>query len=119
MNPNYLVINVQQAIAEPDSIFHYYQKLIGLRKKYPIVVYGKYDLILAGHEQIYAFTRTLNEERLLVILNFTQEMPVFDLPEAVAYSTKELLISNYPVDAAEDIRQVTMRPYEARVYRFV
>ena len=119
VNPNYLVINVQQAMAEPDSIFHYYQKLIGLRKKYSIMVYGTYDLILAEHEQIYTFTRTLNEERLLVILNFTQEKPVFELLEAVAFTTKELLISNYPVDAAEDIRQVTLRPYEARVYRLV
>ena len=60
-----------QALADPDSIFHYYQQLIRLRKANPVIVYGRYDLLLADHEQIYAFTRTLEDERLLVILNFT------------------------------------------------
>ena len=71
VNPNYPQINVAQALADPNSIFYYYQKLIQLRKTIPAVVYGSYDLILPEHEQIYAFTRTLDDERLLVVLNFS------------------------------------------------
>jgi len=116
VNPNYPLINTRQALADPASIFHYYQKLIELRKHYPILVYGTYDLILAEHEQIYAYTRTLADSRLLVILNFTQDEPLFMLPAEMACSTPKLLISNYAVTAPEELRQFTLRPYEARVY---
>lgn len=117
VNPNYPAINVKQALADNNSVFYYYQKLIRLRKEHPVFVYGAYDLILDDDEAIYAFTRTLETDRLLVILNFTQNAPVFALPPNIAFAGKELLISNYAVDANEDIRQFTLRPYEARVYR--
>ncbi len=117
VNPNYTAINVAQERTEPDSIFHYYQQLIGLRKAHPVIVYGIYDLILDAHEQIYAFTRTSDAERLLVMLNFSRDTPVFALPTHISFDNKELLISNYAVDPAEDIRLLTVRPYEARVYR--
>ena len=117
LNPNYREINVKQALADPSSVFHYYQKLIRLRKEHPIIVYGTYDLILDAHEEIYAYTRTLDQERLLVMLNFGKGSPVFALPTHVPVKDKELLISNYPVDASEDIRLLTLKPYEARVYR--
>ncbi|MCS0542876.1 alpha-amylase family glycosyl hydrolase, partial [Aeromonas veronii] len=80
VNPNFKDINVQTEIADPDSIYHYYKKLIGLRKNNPIMVYGSYDLILEENEQIYAYTRTLGNETLLVITNFTKETPIFTLP---------------------------------------
>jgi oligo-1,6-glucosidase len=117
VNPNYKAINVERAIADRNSIFYYYQKLILLRQKNPVIVYGAYELILEDHEDIYAFTRTLQDERLLVILNFSRNTPFFRLPTHIAFSEKELLISNYPVDPNEDIRQLTLQPYEARVYR--
>ena len=116
-NPNYPAINVKQALADPNSVFYYYQKLIRLRKEHPVFVYGSYDLILDADEAIYAFTRTMESDRLLVILNFTANAPVFDLPPNIAFAGTELLISNYAVDANADIRQFMLRPYEARVYR--
>ena len=117
VNPNYKEINVAESRADPNSVFYYYQKLIRLRKENPIVVYGTYDLILSSHEEIYAFTRTLDEDRLLVILNFTRNTPLFILPKNISFSSRELLISNYDVDVNENIHQITLRPYEARVYR--
>lgn len=119
VNPNYAAINVKQSRADPNSIFYYYRELIRLRKRYPIIVYGTYDLILDSHEEIYAFTRTLGEERLLVMLSFIKGMPRFELPVAIAFSDQELLIANYPVDPGEDIRRLTLRPFEARVYRLM
>jgi oligo-1,6-glucosidase len=117
VNPNYKQINAKQALSDPNSIFYYYRKLLQLRKQHPIIVYGTYDLILDDDEQIYAFTRTLEDERLLVILNFTGETAVFNLPAHITYSEKKLLIGNYEGDPAEDIRSLTLQPFEARVYR--
>jgi oligo-1,6-glucosidase len=117
INPNYPEINVAQCLADPNSIFYYYQKLIHLRKTVPAVVYGAYDLILPEHEQIYAFTRTLERERLLVILNFSQETPVFELPHDIRYGSVDLLIGNYPMDLSADLHRLTLQPYEARVYQ--
>lgn len=119
VNPNYKEINVEQALADPNSIFYYYQKLIRLRKEHPVIVYGRYDLILDEDEAIYAFTRTWEREQLLVILNFTGGTPVFTLPPGMTFRSKELIISNYPAQAGDEhqpIDEVTLRPYEARVY---
>jgi oligo-1,6-glucosidase len=117
VNPNYKEINVAEALANPDSVFHYYKKLIQLRKENPVIVYGSYDLILASHEEIYAFTRTLDEDRLLVILNFSPNTPRFHLPDDLTFTSAELLISNYNVNPDEKIQEFTLHPYEARVYR--
>lgn len=117
VNPNYTEINAAQALADPNSVFHYYRRLIELRKANPVMVYGRYDLLLPDHPQIYAYTRTLDADRLLVICNFSKEAPVCELPAAVAFAGYELLIGNYTVDPAEDIRRFALRPYEARVYR--
>ncbi len=82
-----------------------------------MIVYGAYDLILDDHEQVYAFTRSWKDERLLVILNFSADTPVFALPTPIRITSQELLIGNYPVDAGDDIRLLNPQPYEARVYR--
>jgi oligo-1,6-glucosidase len=118
-NPNYKEINVSQALADPNSIYYYYQKLIQLRKENPIIVYGTYDLILPDHEEIYTFTRTLDDECLIVILNFSGNSPVFELPKNISFTSHKLLISNYKADDNENIRQFNLRPYEARVYRLL
>jgi oligo-1,6-glucosidase len=119
VNPNYKEINAQQALDDSNSIFYYYQKLIQLRKENPVIVYGKYDLIQDTDERIYAFTRTLDKNRLLVILNFSTKSPVFKLPKDISYQTAELLIGNYKVDPADNIQQITLQPYEARVYQLM
>ncbi|RAK19150.1 oligo-1,6-glucosidase [Anoxybacillus vitaminiphilus] len=116
VNPNYKEINAKKAVEDPNSIYHYYRKLIQLRKQYPIVVYGSYDIILPEHEQIYAYTRTHKNEKLLVILNFSADQPIFELPKEITFTTKELLISNYDVNGEEAIEIFTLKPYEARVY---
>lgn len=117
VNPNYQTINVQHALADPDSIFYYYQKLIRLRKVHPVIVYGAYDLLLEDDEQIYAFTRTLEHDCLLVLLNFSSATPTRTLPAGLAFTDQQLLIANYPVDLAERIDRLTFRPFEARVYQ--
>ncbi|MDI3548503.1 MAG: oligo,6-glucosidase [Halanaerobiales bacterium] len=117
VNPNYKEINVSRALKDPDSIFYYYRKLIKLRKENPVIVYGDYKLILAEDENIYAYLRRLENDSLLVILNFFTRPARFHLPEDIEYGDKELLISNYPVEKNEGIREIPLRPYEARIYR--
>ena len=117
VNPNYPQINVSAALADPDSIFYYYQKLIQLRKANPVMVYGRYELIMVEHPEIYAFTRTLEGERLLVLLNFKGGTPLCELPAGLDFSSAELMIGNYPVAPGGDGRRFELRPYEARIYR--
>ncbi len=117
VNPNYPEINVEKALAEPDSVWRYYQRLIELRHAEPVVVYGVYDIILEDHPLIYAFTRTLDDQRLLVVLNFSGEQTAFDLPAGLDRGRAELVIANYPVGDDGGPRRVMLRPWEARVYR--
>ncbi|OMD78530.1 glycoside hydrolase family 13 protein [Paenibacillus odorifer] len=113
VNPNYKEINVEQALADSDSIFYYYQRLLALRKKNPIMAYGEYKLLLPEHEDIYAYTRTLDDEKWLVLLNFNEIPQTVDLSAELSKAT-ELIIGNYPDDAPT---RELLRPYEARVYR--
>ncbi|WP_340393792.1 alpha-glucosidase [Paenibacillus sp. FSL E2-0190] len=113
VNPNYKEINVEQALADSDSIFYYYQRLLALRKKNPIMAYGEYKLLLPEHEDIYAYTRTLDDEKWLVLLNFNEVPQTVDLSAELSKVT-ELIIGNYPDNAPT---RELLRPYEARVYR--
>lgn len=121
VNPNYREINAEQALNDPNSVFHYYRALIQLRKKHDIIVYGDYKLLNEKDEKVYAYMRSLGDERLLVILNFYEEPAQFRLEEQIGCETHELLIGNYDVPAAsggaEDFRKIDLRPYEARVYK--
>lgn len=117
VNSNYKEINAKKQLTDDDSIFHYYKQLIQLRKQHDIIVYGTYDLILADHNEIFAYTRTLDEEKLLIILNFSKENCLFELPKEIQFTDKELLISNYEVNSADSIEKITLLPFEARVYK--
>ncbi|MBL0385393.1 alpha-glucosidase [Tumebacillus sp. ITR2] len=119
VNPNYTEINAKQAVSDPNSIYNYYKRLIRTRKDNLVLVYGEFDELLADSETFYAYTRTLDNERALVVLNFTAQDQTFTLPSEITYTGFELLISNYDLDATQDIRTFTTRPYEARVYRLV
>lgn len=118
VNPNYKEINAKEQLSREDSVFHYYQKLIELRHQNEIIVYGAYELLLADDPAVYAYTRTLGNEKLLVICNFKKEEQCFAMPEEFSGRNQaEVLISNYK-DAvwAENMK---LRPYEAVVFRFV
>lgn len=112
-NPNYKQINVKQALSDPYSILHYYRELIRLRKRYDIMVYGDFTLLLDDHPDVFAYKRTLDDQELLVFANFSGKAQSVAVREPAAGC--ELLIANYP-DAGESISGLQLRPYEARVY---
>lgn len=116
VNPNFTDINVERALQDPDSIYHHYKKLIALRTNNPVAVYGAYDLILPEHDSIYAYTRTLDHVKLLVMSNLSSKEVLFDLPLDLGYISSELLLYNYGTDPLEPIETVALRPYESRVY---
>ena len=104
-------INVKAELENPDSIFYYYQKLIQLRKEKEIIVYGSYDLLLPDSKEIYAYTRTLGEEKLLVVCNFSETEVEMEIPKE--FRNADYLISNYETRPLEKI--MALRPYESFV----
>lgn len=118
VNLNYKDINVEKALQEPDSIYHYYRKLIELRKSHLTFVYGKFELVLKEHEQIFAYKRTLEDETYLIITNLFAKETDYQLPLAEwKEKNAELLVSNYPIDSKVDFHNSSLKPFEARVYR--
>jgi oligo-1,6-glucosidase len=112
-NPNYTEINVAADRAASHSVFRFYQRLIALRHENPAVALGRFELIEPDHEQLYAFTRTLDDQTLLVLANASEE-PLTVLGEWLPddISGAELLLGNYPGDGS-----AALRPWEARLYR--
>ena len=107
VNPNYKEINAKAAVADPDSVFHYYQELIKLRHTLPIIVYGKFQGLLDDSETIYAYERHLDGQVLTVACNFTDQEQDCTLFDDLA---GEELISNY-----KEHKAGKLQPYEARV----
>lgn len=117
VNSNYREINVEQSLEDRNSIYNYYKKLIQLRRDLPVLIYGSYELVLEDHQQIYAYTRKLNEERVLILCNLFNHETTFSLPTSLINKGKELLLSNYEIK--ENRQEFTLQPYEARVYKLM
>ncbi|MDE7341948.1 MAG: alpha-glucosidase [Lachnospiraceae bacterium] len=111
VNPNYREINAKAETADPASVFHYYKKLIALRKQNPIMVYGNYELLLEDSEELFAYTRTLEQEKLLVVCNFTDKKTAITIP--AEFVGMPCLISN--LDNRYDKQDIFLEPYEAFV----
>ncbi|PFA20057.1 alpha,alpha-phosphotrehalase [Bacillus cereus] len=116
---NYKEINVERALRDKESVFYHYKKLIELRKKYDVITEGKYEIIDMNHPNVWAYTRELQDEMLLVINNFYGETITYVVPNEVQIGgmKQEVLLSNYE-DASEDISNLVLRPYESIVYRY-
>ncbi|MCC7667222.1 glycoside hydrolase family 13 protein [Liquorilactobacillus satsumensis] len=110
VNENKAQINAAAQINDPNSVFSYYQKLIQLRHKSSLIVYGDYLELDPNDDKVFAFKRTYKKQELLVISNFTAEELTRDYNQKNADS---LVIGNYPDD------EITLiRPYETKVYLF-
>ena len=111
VNPNYLDINAAAQQADPDSVWHCYQKLIALRRQHPVFQRGYFELLLEKDEAIFAYTRTDADTQLLVLCNFYGE--AIDNPLYPENAAGELLFVSYP----NILEPQRLRPYEARIYR--
>ncbi|WHY01524.1 alpha-glucosidase [Neobacillus sp. DY30] len=112
LNPNYKTINVSSQERDASSVLNFYKKMIQLKKENEVFTYGKYDLLMADDPQIYAYTRTLNDGKILVMANLSiSPAEVKD----VKLENHQLLLNNYNHDEQEGT--LILQPYEARVYR--
>ena len=107
VNPNYTTINAEAALADPDSVFWYYKKLIALRKEYPVFVEGDFTLLEEEHPNLFVYRRGMEEEQLLVVCNFGGGETCWPLP--AQWQDARVLISNYPNRAG------ALRPWEAMI----
>ena len=107
-NPNYREINATAALADPDSIFHYYRRLIALRKTYPVFVHGDFTMLEPDHPSLFVYRRRLERQSLLVICNYGGGETAWSLP--AGWDDAQCLISNYP-----DRLPGRLRPWEARI----
>ena len=112
VNPNYKKINAKEQMEREDSIFRYYQKLIQLRKQEEIIVYGSYELLYPESKELYVYTRTLGEEKLLVVCNFSKQEVEFILPKE--FENARCLIRNKQREWKIGEK---VKPYEAFVLK--
>ncbi|MFU2486738.1 alpha-glucosidase [Thauera sp. WH-1] len=116
LNPNYPRINVAAQQGDPDSVLGYYRRLIALRKAEPTLVYGRYALLGPADTQVYAYSRSEDDSRIVVITNLSGRTACFaDAHCALRHA--DLLLANRPVAAHADTDTISLEPYEARVYR--
>ena len=99
--------NVKDALNDEDSLFHFYQKMIEIRKKYPVVIEGKFDLLYKNNKDLFIYTRTLDKQQLLVVCSFSKNNVKCPIKDFDGY---RLLLSNYREQ--KDVFQ----PFETRVY---
>jgi len=116
VNPNASEINTEAERADAGSVFHHYRKLIALRHDLPVVAMGDFTMLLPDDPTVYAFTRHLDGVTLLVVANFSGADAPVELPDTVEWARSEMLLGNYPMNRmlATDI---TLQPWEARIYR--
>ena len=114
INPNYKEINVKSALADENSIFRYMQKLIRFRKENLIAVYGDFKEYEPENENLYIYERNLDDQKLFVVLNFTDKEIPFTLPEGFVATNAKQVLSNY--NKEEPLTDKIMLPYEAAVW---
>ena len=113
VNPNYTTINAEQQEKDDNSCLNYFKKLIKLRKQTSTLIYGKYTLLDKNNMKVYAYTRELNDHKILVLLNFSKDDAQANVDLKVANAKR--LICNY-TDVPLRNDAITLRPYEAVVY---
>jgi oligo-1,6-glucosidase len=111
VNPNYVTVNAATQLDDPDSVFHHFRKLIKLRHDHPVVVDGRFALLLPDHEQIWVLTRTLDEQILMMIANCSSD-PASVPPDAIPdLSGARVLLTTHG-----DSTSLELEPWESRIY---
>lgn len=117
VNPNYQQINVAAQQKDENSIYHFYKRMIRLRKENSVFVYGEYDVLLEDHPGVYIYTRSISEQFAVVLCNFRDyptELQLSGIPQ-LDYKLELFNYEDAPNQLSED---VLLKPYEVRVYLF-
>ena len=116
VNENYKSINVESQLANENSVLNFYKKLIKIRKENLSLIYGRYDMILEEDEKIYAYTRTLDNDKYVVIVNLSDEEALYKYDD-LDLIYENLMLANYKVREHGILKEVVLKPYEARLYK--
>ena len=111
-NPNYPAVNVQQQEADAHSVLHFYRTLLRWRKNAPIIHHGTYQDFLPDHPTLWAFERTLDQQRVWVIANFSDEAVTVPATVTNLIGSGKRVLTNYPAGHTN-----VMRPFETQVYQ--
>jgi len=114
VNPNYTEINVKQQLNDKFSILSYYKALIQLKKSDLIYTYGKFNMVDAENEQVFAYTRTFKNNTVLIVANLTNEVSELNLPFELDISSVDIKLHNYHLN---DINLDHIKPYESFVVK--
>ena len=117
VNSNYITLNAAVQESDPNSCLNYFKKLVALRKKSPALIYGAYKLLDADNPRVYCYTRTLNEEKYFVLLNFSNDEMDYTLPDEVKNFTTNVL-SDYPsvvINAA--VKTIHLQPWQSVILK--
>ncbi len=109
VNPNTTLINVEAQIVDDQSILNYFRKMLALRKANPVLTYGSYQPIETGPDYVFTFTRQMEKEKVMIMLNFSDHTVKFPIEDAQIY---QQLIGNY-----EDPDRSRLRPWEAIILK--
>ena len=105
---NFETINVEAELQDPDSILHYYKRLIALRKEDPVIAEGRISFLFQEVPEVFAYRRTLGNRELIIVNNLTgRPVSLEDTP----WNRGEKVLGNYEGAAG------VLRPYETVVYR--
>jgi oligo-1,6-glucosidase len=112
VNPNYVSINAAAAMADPTSVFAHFRALIRMRRDLPVLVDGRFDLLLPDHPQLWVLTRTLGDQVLVTVANCSSQpaaVPGGSLPDLGGQA--ELLLTTHPGPMGP-----TLAPWESRIF---
>ena len=115
INPNYKTVNVAAEEKDPESPLNYFRKMVKLRKALPELVYGAYTLLDENNKQVYAYTRVLDDKKVLVVMNFSDKDARFTIPLATGKAA-EVLINNLH-DCKIENRTLNLKAYQAIIVR--
>ncbi|MDI5948832.1 glycoside hydrolase family 13 protein [Flavobacterium yafengii] len=109
VNPNYNLINAEAQEKDPNSTLNYFRTLVQLRKKKPVLVYGKYTLLDRENPNVFAYTRELEGKKVLVLLNFSDKESSFNI--GISTTKSKIILDNYT--GTKNLKKNVLRPYEA------
>jgi len=115
VHENHTTVNVANQQNDHNSVLNHFRKMVALRKDNLLLVYGEYEIIQEEHPTIYAYSRTLDDEKMTVLLNFSESESSISLPNFD--HSKKVLINNYN-EFSVDKNTITLTPYQAVVLKF-
>eukprot|EP01012_Entosiphon_sulcatum_P016949 TRINITY_DN21813_c0_g1_i1.p1 TRINITY_DN21813_c0_g1~~TRINITY_DN21813_c0_g1_i1.p1 ORF type:complete len:592 (+),score=64.79 TRINITY_DN21813_c0_g1_i1:1150-2925(+) len=116
VNPNYKEVNAKKEETDPNSVLSYFKKVVALRKSSPALIYGSYQVYDIAHPQVYCYLRSQGKEKMLVVLNFSNQNVSYPINQGINTSLSKLLLSNYKTAEIKN-HKIALLPWQSVVYQ--